>query len=135
MQDALLIFNGPQPWDDFRERLVRMLAHYYRGLADGLSDRPDDQHMLIPMRQLSDDLSGTVEAIYERLGWAVTPDFRQRLAVAERRSKVYTSTHHYSLEQFGLDAREIRKEFAHAFASFDFDVPPGNRRISAQTVA
>jgi hypothetical protein len=51
----------------------------------------------------------------------VSTDFDARLSAASRRGRSYRSAHHYSLQQFGLDAQAVIKEFPDAFESFDFD--------------
>jgi hypothetical protein len=135
MRGSLLVFNGVRQWDDFQARLIRMLDDYYAHLATCLSKWPDHRHVFVDMGELCGDLRQAVGGIYERLEFSISPEFRELLEAAHQRACAYKSTHGYSLEQFGLDDRTIRKEFAHAFASFDFDAAAGNDRRSPETVA
>jgi hypothetical protein len=135
MEDSLLAFNGPRQRDDFRRRLVHMLAHYYEHLTARLSPLPDDRHVFVDMRQLTVDLRQTVEWIYDRLGLAMDTDFEQRLDEAHQRARSYKSAHRYDLEQFGLDAQVVSKEFAHAFDNFDFESPAEGCRASSETAS
>jgi hypothetical protein len=118
---GLLIFNGLGQWSDFRERLVRMLAHFYDHLASTVSAWPEDQHVVIQMAELTSDLRQPVARIYDRFGLSLSTDYQERLEAAYERARSYRSTHQYTLEEHDLDVRDIGEEFSHAFDYFGFE--------------
>jgi hypothetical protein len=121
MRLGLLMFNGERAWSDFQERLVAMLAHYYKHLASTLATWPEDRHVFVPMGELTADVRKTVAKIYERFGMNVSSEYRGSLDAAYEEARSYKSVHEYTLEEFDLDVRTIGEEFSHAFDYFGFE--------------
>ena len=87
---------------DFRERLARQLGFYYENLELALGDLPDNRCAWVTLDGLKADLSGTLTAVYGRLGLTLGEPFGACLAREAERSRGYRSGHSYSLEQFAL---------------------------------
>jgi hypothetical protein len=62
--------------------------------------------------QLVADPRATIETIYAWQGWAITPALDAALAAAGERQRGFRSRHRYTLEQFGLDAARVRRDWA-----------------------
>jgi hypothetical protein len=112
---GLDFFGVPADSPIVRERLTSQLAFYYENL-DRLRQRlPAERHAALGMKELRDGLSPVIESIYARFNLSISAGFAQVLADEARRSKGYRSSHHYSLEQFGLTAAGLRAQFAAAY--------------------
>jgi hypothetical protein len=112
---GLEFFGVPADSPVVRERLITQLVFYYESL-DCLRRRlPANQHAALGIRELRDGLSPAIETIYARFGLSVSPSFALVLAEEARRSRGYRSSHHYSLEQFGLTSARLRERFATAY--------------------
>jgi len=113
--DGLAFFGVPPDSAPVRDRLVAQLAFYYENL-DALRRRlPPERHAALGMAELRAGLAPALERIYDKLGLALSPAFAATLAAEQASARRYRSSHHYSLEQFGLDAAEIRRRFAAAY--------------------
>ena len=64
--------------------------------------------------------SSTIEKIYAKLQFDVSPVMKERLARLEEKNKQYKSKHYYSLEQYGLSKDYIYGELKFLFDHFDF---------------
>jgi hypothetical protein len=53
----------------------------------------------------------------------MTPQYRELLLAEGKRARKHVSGHSYSLEEFGLDAGEIRSRLAELFDRFDWEEP------------
>jgi hypothetical protein len=62
-----------------------------------------------------------VERVYAQLGLEMTSGYEARLAAAQQRARAHTTTHRYSLEEFGLDAAEIQTRLADLFERFHWE--------------
>jgi len=63
----------------------------------------------------------TVEEVYARLGFPVSPEFSAVLAAEEAQARAHESVHRYSLEEFGLTNETIRTRLADLFERFGWD--------------
>jgi hypothetical protein len=65
-----------------------------------------------------------VEAIYDYFDMPLSPEARRRMEayMAKNRKDAY-GKHHYTPEQFGLDAKALRREFAEYIDTFN--IAPG----------
>lgn len=94
-----------------RDRLIELLAFYYRHLADVGKGNPK-QWVKVANEDLHQRLAETVLAGYRQLGLSVDPAFEQALAEADRRSRAFRSGHRYRPADFGLTSEGIRRRFA-----------------------
>jgi hypothetical protein len=102
---------------------LRVLAefsfHNYEHPLDVLDARPEVPRVVVDYRDLVAEPAGTVRSIYKEFGLELTPDFDARLSGEQGRP--YVSTHSYSLEEYGLEAGEIRRRLAPLFERFRWD--------------
>lgn len=107
-------------WDEARmARSLAVLAqqsfHTYRHPLDVLAAHPDTKHAIVDYRDLVAEPKRTVSAVYEALGFELTPAFAAVLAEEQARARKHESGHRYSLSEFGLDKDAIEKELADLF--------------------
>jgi hypothetical protein len=115
-----------QDWAPERvRRSLRVLAeqsfHTYRHPLEVLDRHPEIAHAMVDYRQLEADPATTFEQVYRELGFRITPEYRARLRAAGTRARQHVSSHAYSLEEFGLDADEIRTRLGDLFERHGWD--------------
>ena len=81
-----------------------MLAGYYRDID--LFSRECDQARLVPMRDLTADLEGTVSRLLADLQLPMTPAYRQALDREVAEARQYRSGHRY--QQQALQCALVR---------------------------
>jgi len=106
-----------------RDRFVDMLEFFAAYAVETLPSLPEDSYAFVPMGEMKANVEAFVLGIYERFGWKPEPGFRERLREEATRGRAYASRHHYSLEEFGLEARDLRGRFAALEARFGFEIP------------
>ncbi|HXG46777.1 MAG TPA: sulfotransferase, partial [Methylomirabilota bacterium] len=52
----------------------------------------------------------TIGDVYRHFGWTMSPSYAAFLESATQKQRDFTSAHHYSLEEFGLDEAWLRRE-------------------------
>ncbi len=104
--------------DDSLARLAEQSFHSYRYPFEVLARHPEVKHAIIEYPELVENPRRTMEALYERLGLDISPEFAQVLAEEEKRSRSHRAEHVYTLEEFGLAGAEIRTELADLFERF-----------------
>jgi hypothetical protein len=101
--------------------LVKLAFDYYRYALACRRHVPRNQFHVVSYDDLVADPRGTVERIYDKLGFEISPAFAQELDAATSKQRFYESTHEYSLEQFGLTKREVYEALRDVFDEFGFD--------------
>jgi hypothetical protein len=123
MRAGAQIFDN-QDSEDFRNRLMEMMKHFYRHLTRTLSQWPEDRHVFITMESLTSNLYPFVKDIYRQFGLPLAPDFEEYLQREDQRALAYRSTHCYSLNQFNLAPEDIIAGLEDVFERFQFDLSP-----------
>jgi hypothetical protein len=107
------------------ERSLRLLAeqsfHTYRHPLEVLARHPETPQAIVDYAELVAEPKKVVERVYARLGLDVTPQFEATLAAAQRRARDHTTSHRYSLDEFGLEAGEIHARLADLFERFGWE--------------
>lgn len=104
-----------------RDAFLEMLVYFSEHALEVLGQEPEDRYAFVPMPTLKADARGFVlEEVYRRFGWEADAGFRASLEEDGARGASYTSRHRYSLEEFGLEAGEIRTRFARMNQAFGF---------------
>lgn len=133
LRSGLRLF-GQDPKDPLLgRRLVQQLAYYYEQLLTALPDYAPDRYAYVTLHRLHHDLFDTVSDAYAQLGIAVSRPLSRSLEQHGTMARRYTSAHTYALEDFGLNADAIRRDFRTAYEAFDFteDRLLGNARQRA----
>lgn len=108
------VTNGNMNWKQFAAGYIQATrAAIDRVLADPLVDDPRIAHLRF--KELSKDPVGTLKRIYERGGLSYTTEIEQRMRAwldnPAHRSDRY-GRYPYSLEPFGLQAKDVARTFA-----------------------
>jgi omega-hydroxy-beta-dihydromenaquinone-9 sulfotransferase len=93
--------------------------HYYQHPLDVLDAHPEVPRMIVDYGELVTDPGGTVRKIYDAIGIDMVPE--QERALAEEKGRDYRSGHTYSLDDFGVDADELRMRLAPLFERFEWE--------------
>jgi hypothetical protein len=113
-------------WSDAEmDRSLRVLAeqsfHTYRHPLEVLARHPEAPQAIVDYAELVAEPKKVVERVYAQLGLAMSADYERTLAAAQERVRAHETTHRYSLEQFGLEAGEIRARLADLFERFHWE--------------
>ncbi|MEA3638848.1 MAG: sulfotransferase [Lamprobacter sp.] len=115
IEAGLAFFGVPADSEPVRQRLTAQLAFYYENLDRLREQLPASRHAALGMQDLRGGLGKTLKEVYERFALPVSADFDLVLAQEDRRARSYKSSHHYSLEQFGLTPASVSERFAAAY--------------------
>ena len=99
-----------------------------------LEAHPETPGAIVDYRDLTSDPAATIEKLYADLDLEMTEDYRAELAKQGKRERKHTTDHEYSLEEFGLEADEIRTRLGDLFDRFGWDeneAPEGGESASA----
>lgn len=105
--------------DDFKKRLLPLLAHYYENLADADAAYPG-RIAFIDNHELRHALKASVLRAFSELDTEPSNALLERLAHSSSRESTNASKHSYSLEEFGLSKATVRLQFATAYRRFAF---------------
>ena len=110
-------------------RCLRVLAdqsfHTYRHPLEVLENHPETAHAIIDYRDLVADPAATLEGVYKKLGFSISPAFRAVLRAEGERAREHVSGHVYSLAEFDLDADDIRARLADLFERYGWNGSDG----------
>ncbi|ETR72859.1 MAG: hypothetical protein OMM_07293, partial [Candidatus Magnetoglobus multicellularis str. Araruama] len=99
MTGVELFDNDPKAYE-FRDQLMNMLVYFYTHLHEILPGLPSDRHDFVTMEYLKENVQQTVEDLYHRFGFDISPAFHDYLTKETHQAQKYKSQHRYSLDQF-----------------------------------
>jgi len=113
-------------WDEERvRRCLGLLAEQsfdtYRYPLEVLARHPETSHAIVDYRDVVADPAAAIERVYQQLGMTVTPQYREVLLAEGKRAHEHSTSHSYSLAEFGLEADAIRTRLADLFERFGWD--------------
>ncbi len=111
----------PARMKDSLDCLARQSFHTYLYPYEVLAQRPGVPRAVVDYRDLVERPKATVEQVYADLGIPMTEQLAQALTEEELRSRSHRAEHVYTLEEFGLEREEIRRELAVLFERFGWD--------------
>lgn len=104
--------------------LVQLTADYYNYLFDKSVEAEqagDRRFYNVTYRALMADPQGEIERLYEHFDLELSSQFRARLLAELENQRGFSSSHRYSLEQFGIEREWVRSELAGVFDRYGFD--------------
>jgi hypothetical protein len=104
--------------DSFRS-FVDSSYHYYQHPLDVLDAHPEVPNMIVDYSDLVTDPGGTMRRVYDVIGIDMIPE--QEKALANEKGREYRSGHTYSLDEFGIEATEVRTRLAPLFDRFGWE--------------
>ncbi|MGO1499904.1 MAG: sulfotransferase family protein [Marinobacter sp.] len=101
--------------------MVNLSFESYLHPLEVLDRHPDTRYAIIDYRELTTDPKTTIEKVYDDLGIEISADYRQFLTAEADKTRKHTTSHTYSLEEFGLSDREIHDRLAPLFERFKWE--------------
>jgi hypothetical protein len=86
-----------------------------------LDRHPATPRAIIDYRELVSAPKATIEKVYADLGLSMKENYREALQAEQDRARRHETEHRYSLAEFGLEDREIRRRLAPLFERFHWD--------------
>jgi hypothetical protein len=99
--------------------IVDSSYHYYQHPLDVLDAHPEVPSAIVDYSDLVTNPAATMLRVYDEIEIGMVAE--QEKALAEEEGRAYRSGHTYSLEEFGLDADEIRTRLAPLFDRFGWE--------------
>lgn len=99
----------------FEHAIVSMLAGYYEAVEAFL--RSDGRASRVPMRQLTQDLQGTIHGLLRELDLPLTGAYRCALQDEASSARAFRSPHRYQLQAFSVQWPEVAHRFRSPLAS------------------
>ncbi len=118
-------------WDEDRmARCLRVLADQsfetYTHPLEVLDEVSDTPRAIVDYREATTDAGAAIQRLYADLGLEMGGEYRAFLEAQGKRERKHRSGHSYSLEEFGLEADEIRTRLASLFDEYGWDEPGGD---------
>jgi hypothetical protein len=101
--------------------LARQSYHSYTYPLEVLKRHSDVPQAVVDYRELVARPREVVERVYARLGLPLSDAFREVLQREQERARHHETSHTYSLEEFGLEGDQIRRELSELFDRFGWD--------------
>jgi hypothetical protein len=99
--------------------IVDSSYHYYQHPLDVLDAHPEVPSVIVDYRDLVTNPAATMLRVYDEIEIGMVSE--QEKALADEKGREYRSGHTYSLEEFGLEADEIRTRLAPLFDRFGWE--------------
>jgi hypothetical protein len=84
-----------------------------------MEELPEERGITIYYQDLVDDPEAQIEKIYDRFGLEFSEKFRQNLREVIEAERGYTSSHDYSLEEYGLSEDFVYERIKEIFDAYD----------------
>lgn len=120
LKSGLKLFGIDPHSEVLKNRMLHVFLFYYDNLMCVLSALPLNRHVFLPIEAVKSDLTRTIGGAYQQLGIPLDLNFIRQLCIEGTNVRSYASRHIYSLEQFGLDERTLRKRFAKVYEQYEF---------------
>ena len=116
-------------WDEAEMRrslgvLAAQSYHTYQYPLEVLARHPETRHAIVDYRELVAEPKRSVEEVYAALGFPVSSGYTAVLEAEQKRARQHETGHRYSLEEFSLEADEIRRRLAPLFERYGWDDAP-----------
>lgn len=120
-EDEWQLLGDPVEPYGSRDYILDMARHWYTYPLERLERAPRDRAIIVNFNHLVNDARTVVTEIYEQFGLELNPAFDDLLMQATRRARGHESEHEYSLQEMGLNPKQIVDDYREVFERFDFD--------------
>ncbi|MBN1230888.1 MAG: sulfotransferase [Anaerolineales bacterium] len=114
------VFSDPGERYPNKDKVVDLVDYWYHYPREQLKKLPNNQQATIRYEELVDDPQRVVTEIYNHFGYSLSPKFEKILQDFSKENQSYTSTHHYDLEEMGLDIQVLLERFRDVFEEFGY---------------
>ena len=110
---AELIQSVGTPESEFnlQETIIEHSKHWYLYPHQYLKGLPANQYIRVRYKDLVADPKRTIEDIYRKFGFRLSPEYARILQAESEKARSYKSNHRYSLREMGLSKQRIQREF------------------------
>lgn len=103
------------------QKILSLISHFYTYPLEQLDRQPENRRIIETYDNLVKDPGAFVKRIYHRLGFTVSDDYQAYLDRETVKARTYKSKHGYSLDQYGLTAEQVVRDFKPVFDRFGFE--------------
>ena len=104
-------YGDPESEYNLQETVIEYSKHWYLYPHQYLKNLPADQYIRVRYKDLIADPKKTVEEIYRRFDFDLSPAYAKILQAEADKARSYKSKHRYSLRKMGLSKKRIQREF------------------------
>jgi len=104
-------YGDPETEYNLQETVIEHCKHWYLYPHQYLRTLPENQYIRVRYKDLVADPKGTIETIYHRFGFDLSPEFIRILQNEADKARSYKSRHSYSLHKMGVSKQRIQREF------------------------
>ena len=101
--------------------LARLLCDYYSYLLEIKRRIPADRFIEVRYEDLVAEPMQVLDRIYKTFNMNMSDEFKRRAEAETQKARDYSSTHRYSLEQFGLKREWLYGELKEVFDEYGFE--------------
>ncbi len=112
---------GVEPETDLDEEVYEAARYYYAYPLEQLSTLPEDRFIVVNYDDLTRQPKQVIERIYKQFGFALTPEFEQRLDREVEKMQRHKSRHAYSRDQCSITSQRIVSDLKPVLDRFGFD--------------
>jgi len=123
MMAGAKIFDNDIRGHEFRDQMIDVQRYAYTHIMEILPALPENRQMILRMEALQNRLGASVQTIYHRLGYEMSPAFETYIQTQDRHQKHYKSGHGYNMAEYGLTETMIYEQFSDVFELFGYDPP------------
>ena len=114
---------GLQNIMDHKHELMEIIYNWYMHPFEQRQNFAADRFFISRYDDLVKDLEAHLRNIYATFKISLNAEFEIKLKEESMRSRGYVSRNTYSLEQFGLDRKEVIATYRPVFDALNFDIP------------
>ena len=119
VRESLQTFGHDILETKLRDNFINLMRFYYKNVTDQLpalganpqADEDNERGLLVSYRQLCRQPAETLDTILSTLGYSLTTSTTTAKESGQRRARSFRSRHKYTIEEFGLTAEDIKKDF------------------------
>ena len=104
-------YGDPESEYNLQETVIEYSKHWYLYPHQYLKNLPANQYIRVRYKDLVADPKKTIEEIYRRFDFDLSPEYAKTLQAEADKARSYKSKHHYSLRNMGLSKKRIQREF------------------------
>ncbi|MEA3365389.1 MAG: sulfotransferase, partial [Candidatus Hydrogenedentes bacterium] len=118
------VFGNTLKGNRFRDTFMEISQSFYQAPMHVLPKWPENQYAFLLYPDLMTHPKASIEGIYARFAWSISPEYEEFLAEQERKQKQYKSKHVYSLEEQGVTPAMLLEYMGDVFDFYGFPTDP-----------
>ncbi len=115
MEGSWRLFGNDFGFEFFESQWLELMDYYFAHLVEMSAHIPKQQHLVVEMGAMRSDLQDCVRRLYQRFHFSLTDRYTALLREETQAAASYRSSHHYSLEAYGLNPEDIRQRYSRMY--------------------